>query len=108
MPEQGRRPHRACRRCTSPPHWRTCDKKNWVRDHLIGADSTTPPKGVLPTEPWRQGPFLKGIVDGCGLFENVPKGDRHPPAKLSDEQAVRGVVCHLPPCWLTLVTKSFV
>merc|ERR1719295_232269 len=36
------------------------------------------------------------------LLEDVAKGDRHPPAQLGDEQTVRSIVCHFPPCWLTL------
>merc|ERR1719219_1682961 len=61
-----------------------------------------PSQCVLPTEPWRQGPLLKWVVDGGGLLEDVAKGDRHSPAQLGDEQTVSSVVCHFPPCWLTL------
>merc|ERR1719352_1730880 len=61
-----------------------------------------PSQSVLSAEPWGQGPLLEGIVDGGGLLEDVPKGDCHPPAQLSDEQSVCGIVCHLPPCWLAL------
>lgn len=58
---------------------------------------------MLPTEPWGQGPLLKRIVDGSGLLEDVPEGHRHPPAQLSDEQAVRSIVRHFTPCWLALL-----
>ena len=61
---------------------------------------------MLPTEPWRQGPLLKGVVDGGRLLEDVAKGDCHPPAQLGDEQTVRSIVCHFPPCWLTLVRRA--
>merc|ERR1719370_2648952 len=36
-----------------------------------------PSQCVLPAEPWGQGPFLKRVVDGGRLLEDVPKGDRH-------------------------------
>ena len=67
-----------------------------------------PSQCVLPTEPWGQGSLLKGVVNGGGLLEDVPEGDRHPPAQLCDEQPVRGVVCHFPPCWLALGRARFI
>ena len=59
--------------------------------------SSTPSQCVLPTESGGQRPLLKGVVDGGGLFEDVPQSHRHASAQLGDKQAVSSVVGHLTP-----------
>merc|ERR1719323_1534137 len=56
-----------------------------------------PSQCVLPTESGGERPLLKGVVDGGGLFEDVPQGHRHASAQLGDKQAVSSIVGHLTP-----------
>ena len=70
--------------------------RSWLKP-LIQSDCTTPSQCVLPTESGGQRPLLKGVVDGGGLFEDVPQSHRHASAQLGDKQAVSSIVGHLTP-----------
>merc|ERR1719210_489257 len=56
-----------------------------------------PPESVFSSEPGRQRPLLEGVVDGCGLLEDVAESDGHAAAQLSDEERVGGGLGELPP-----------
>ena len=58
-----------------------CDGLGWTHSLTEFASNASfltrriPPQSVLTTKPWTQRAFLKWVIDGCRLFEEVGQSD---------------------------------